>query len=273
MRNFNIYLESGEKINLTEHDLSNSGGEGEIFIKDDFAYKIFFDQSKTIEPNKIKELSKLNKDNIIRPIQSIFNEKREQIGYQMKAIYPDKCYPLTRFFTTDFRQQQGITNEQVSHIVREIYSTFEFIHNKNFLIVDGNEMNFLISDDFKTIYFIDVDSYKTPSFNPTAYNPNTLDPYIKDQKFNEGTDWYIFGILFCQILLGIHPFKGKYTGTSLSFGKRDITKRMKEGVSILHPKVKLNKAVRNISLIPEKMKEWLNIIFTSDTRIKTTITF
>jgi len=268
MRNFNIFLESGEKINLTEHDLSNSGGEGEIFIKGDYAYKIFFDQSKTIEKNKINELSKLDRDNIIRPIQSIVNEKNEQIGYQMKAIFPDKCFALTRFFTTDFRQQQGVTNEQVSHVIKEIYSTFEFIHNKGFLIVDGNEMNFLLSDDFKNVYFIDVDSYKTPSFNPTAYNPNTLDPKIKNQDFNEGSDWYIFGILFCQILLGIHPFKGKYTGTSMSFGKRDIAKRMKEGVSILHPKVKLNKAVRHLSLIPSRMKEWLNITFTSDTRVK-----
>lgn len=268
MRNFNIYLESGQKINLTEHDLSNSGGEGEIFLKDKYAYKIFFDKNKSIETDKIKELSELDRDNIIRPIQPIYNENSEQIGYQMSALKPEKCYPLTRFFTSDFRQQHNITNEQVTHIIREIYSTFEFIHKKGFLIVDGNEMNFLISDDFKNIYFIDVDSYKTPSFNPTAYNPNTLDPYIENQKFNEGSDWYIFGILFCQIVLGIHPFKGKYTGTSLSFGKRDIEKRMRLGVSVLHPKVKLNKAVRSLSLIPQRMKEWLEILFTSEKRVK-----
>ena len=268
MRRFNVTLENKETLELSEHDLSNSGGEGEIFIKNGYAYKIFFDQNKSIELEKIKELSKLDRDNIIRPIQAIYNDRREQIGYQMKAIEPSKCFPLTRFFTTDFRKQHNITNDDVSHIIKEMYKTFEFIHKKGFLIVDGNEMNFLISDDFKTLYFIDVDSYKTPSFNPTAFNPNTLDPKSNGKTFSEDSDWFIFGILFCQVVVGIHPFKGKYTGTSISFNKRDIVKRIEKGVSIFNPKVKLNKAVRSLSLIPEDMKNWLKNIFTSDFRSK-----
>lgn len=268
MRKFYVYLENNEKVYLTEHDLSNSGGEGEIFIKDNFAYKIYFDPKKVISLDKIKELSLLDRDNIVRPIQPIRNEKGQYIGYQMNAIFPDKCYPLTRFFTTDFRNQHNISNDDVINIIRELYFTFDFIHQKDFLIVDGNEMNFLVSDDFKTIYFIDVDSYKTPSFKPTAFNPNTLDPLIKNNEFTKESDWYIFAILFCQIVLGIHPFKGKYTGTSLSFGKRDLTKRMKLGVSILNPKVKLNKAVRSLSLIPNEMRKWLDAIFKNEHRVK-----
>lgn len=268
MRKFTIELEDKSKVLLTEHDLVNSGGEGEIFIKDNFAYKIYFDPSKMISLDKIKELSLLDRPNIVRPIQAIKNESGDYVGYQMNAIFPDQCFPLTRFFTTDFREKHGVTSDHITHIVKEMYETFDFIHDKDFLIVDGNEMNFLISDDFKNIYFIDVDSYKTPSFNPTAFNPNTLDPLADKTKFTKETDWYIFAILFTQIVLGIHPFKGKYTGTSLSFGKRDLTKRMKEGVSVLHPKVKLNKAVRSVSLIPSAMKEWLNDVFTNKTRLK-----
>lgn len=268
MNKFNIYLENGKKITLSENDLSNSGGEGKIFIKDNFAYKIFHDKNKSIEKEKVKELSILSRDNIIRPLQTILNENNEIIGYQMNAVYPNECFPLTRFFTNDFRQQHNIDDDIVSNIIKEMYQTFEFVHEKGFLIVDGNEMNFLISNDFKKIYFIDVDSYKTPSFNPTAYNPNTLDPILKNNNFNKGSDWYIFGILFCQILLGIHPFKGKYVGTSKTFGKNDIAKRMLDGVSIFNKNVKLNKAVRDISIIPSKMRIWLEDIFTSDVRNK-----
>ncbi len=266
MRNFNVTLENGNTVILTEHDLSNSGGEGEIFIKDGFAYKIFFDKSKAMKKDKIKELSILERKNIIRPIQCIYNDAKEVIGYQMNAVYPNKCFPLTRFITNDFREKNNISDKMVTELIKEVYETFSFIHEKGFLIVDGNEMNFLISDDFKEIFFIDVDSYKTPSFSPTAYNPTTLDPYSNKKDFNTGTDWYIFGILFCQIVLGIHPFKGKYTGVSKTFNKKDISKRMKLGVSVFNKKVKLNKAVRSLSLIPKEMKEWLESIFTTDRR-------
>lgn len=268
MNNFEIILDSGGQLILSENNLVNSGGEGKIYVKDNFAYKIYLDKNKVMPKGKINELNTLERDNIIKPIQVVYNINKEIIGYQMIALDPNKCYALTRFFTNDFRNQHNITNNQIINIIKEIYYTFEEIHNKNCLIVDGNEMNFLISEDFSKIYFIDVDSYATKSYPATAFNPVTLDPLTKKQKFNTDSDWYIFGVLFCQIVLGIHPFKGKYIGKSIQVNNRDIESRMLNGISIFRKNIKLNKAVRDFSLIPPNMFSWLENLFNNTLREK-----
>jgi hypothetical protein len=268
MNNFDIILDNGDRIKLSENDLANSGGEGKIYVKNNFAYKIYFEQHKAMPKGKIAELNKLTRDNIIKPLQVIYNTNQEIIGYQMIALNQNKCFPLTRFFTNDFRQKHNIDNNMVVNIIKELYYTFENIHENGCLIVDGNEMNFLVSEDFTTIYFIDVDSYGTENYKATAYNPNTLDPLTKQKNFNEESDWYIFGILFCQIVLGIHPFKGKYTGTSLNINNRNIEDRMVKGVSIFRNNIKLNKAVRELSLIPQNMLSWLESLFNNSLREK-----
>jgi hypothetical protein len=268
MNNFKIKLEDGKKLTLSENDLVNSGGEGKIYVQGDFAYKIYFDLKKVMPHGKIKELNILESSNIIKPIQVIYNENNEIIGYQMIALDQNKCFALTRFFTNDFRNQYGIDNDQVINIIKVLYATFEEIHNKGCLVVDGNEMNFLVSEDFSTIYFIDVDSYSTKNYPASAFNPTTLDPLTNKKNFNQDSDWYIFGILFCQIVLGIHPFKGKYVGKSIQINNRDIENRMEKGVSIFRKNIKLNKAVRDFSLIPSNMLNWLDDLFNNKVRSK-----
>lgn len=268
MNNFKITLEDGKKLTLSENDLVNSGGEGKIYVQGDFAYKIYFDRNKVMPHEKIKELNILESSNIIKPIQVIYNENNEVIGYQMIALDQNKCFALTRFFTNDFRNQHGIDNDQVINLIKVLYTTFEEIHSKGCLIVDGNEMNFLVSADFSTIYFIDVDSYATKNYPASAFNPTTLDPLTNKKNFNQDSDWYIFGILFCQIVLGIHPFKGKYVGKSIQIKNRDIEDRMEKGVSIFRKNIKLNKAVRDFSLIPSNMLNWLDDLFNNKLRSK-----
>lgn len=268
MNKFNIKLDDGNKLTLSEHDLVNSGGEGKIYVRDEFAYKIYIDQNKAMPKGKINELNILDSDNIIKPIQVVYNDSGEVVGYQMKALEQNKCFALTRFFTNDFRTQHNVDNDTVINLIKSLYHTFEEIHKKGCLIVDGNEMNFLVSEDFSTIYFIDVDSYATKNYPATAFNPTTLDPLTNKKNFDENSDWYIFGILFCQIVLGIHPFKGKYTGKSIQINNRDIEDRMTKGVSIFRKNIKLNKAVRDFSLIPINMLNWLENLFTNNTRIK-----
>lgn len=268
MNNFKVFLEDGNGIILSENNLVNSGGEGKIYIKDSFAYKIYNDINKSISKEKLEELKIFDKSNIIRPLQILKDKSHNVIGYQMKALDRNKCYPLTRFFTEDFRRQHNINNDDVVNIIKKIYETFEFIHEKNGLIVDGNEMNYLISSDFKDIYFIDVDSYKTKNFLASAYNPLTLDPLVKNNQFTKNSDWYIFGVLFCQIVLGIHPFKGKYVGNSININNRDIEAKMINGISIFRKNIRLNSAVRDFSLIPKNMLTWLENIFSNKIREK-----
>lgn len=247
-----------KEVELPENCIS--GGEGDVYIKDNYAYKIYHDQNKTITEKKFQELNKLSKDNIIKPESLLLNNRGKIIGYMMKAI--PKCVSLSRLVTNDFRSQYNITNDQILNIIQQLRDTFDFIHKNNCLVVDGNEMNYLVSEDFSTVYFIDVDSYQTETSPANAYSISTLDPIInKSRKFTTSSDWFIFSIIACTLLVGIHPFKGSYKGLSLNIKKGDVTSRMENKKSIFNKSVSVNSAVRDFSIIPKHYKEWFINLF------------
>ncbi len=257
--------DTGSEVELPNNCVS--GGEGDVYIKGNFAYKIYHDINKALNEEKFSELKVLDKENIIKPEHLIYNNKDQIIGYVMKAI--PKCYPLSRLITNDFRNQHQITNEQILKLIQKMKETFEFIHQKNCLVIDGNEMNYLVDEKFENIYFIDVDSYQTQKYNANAYSPSTLDPIAeKNRKFSIFSDWFIFGIVSCSLLVGIHPFKGSYKGLSKNFKKGDLKSRMESSISIFNKNVSVNSAVRSFSIIPEHYKKWFIDIFESKKRIE-----
>lgn len=242
-----------------------SGGEGDVYIKDGYAFKVYHEQKKALNESKFNELKVLDKENIIKPESLLLDNQGNIIGYMMKAV--PKSYSLSRLVTNDFRSQHNIKNDTILKLIQKIRETFEFIHSKGCLIVDGNEMNYLVSEDFEEVYFIDVDSYQTPSAKANAYSTSTIDPIVeKTNKFTRESDWFIFGIISCTLLVGIHPFKGTYKGLSLNIKKGDVKSRMKEKRSVFNKNVSVNSAVRDFSLIPEHYKKWYINLFESESR-------
>lgn len=244
-----------------------SGGEGDVYIKDGWAYKIYHDIKKSLNEEKFNELKQLDKDNIIKPESLLYNNKNIIIGYVMKAV--PKCFPLSRLITNDFRKQYNINNDQILKIIQNMKETFEYIHSKGCLVIDGNEMNYLIDENFEHVYFIDVDSYQTQKHNGNAYSPSTLDPIAeKNRKFSVFSDWFIFAVVSCTLLVGIHPFKGSYKGLSRSFKKGDLKSRMQSNLSIFNNKVSVNSAVRDFSIVPSHYKDWFLGLFENGFRIE-----
>jgi serine/threonine protein kinase len=271
-KTMNIFEEATNKtINLTDKDFLSSGGEGDIYIKDNKAFKIYHEKSKVIPLKKIEELRALEHPNIIKPESPLFDKHKNLIGYSMKYI--KDSFSLSRLITNDFRNQHHIENEDILNIAKQIIDITKYIHQKKCFIVDGNEMNYIVSKDFKHVYFIDVDSYQTPSFKPTAYSPSTLDPNSDKKHFNEFTDWFSIGIVLCNLLIGIHPFKGKYKGTEYNFGKNDFQERMKHKISVFNEHVKVNSAVRDFSIIPINLQSWFYRLFEKGERLSPPETF
>jgi len=253
-----IVQSQNKEVNLPTHYIS--GGEGDVYLKDGYAYKIYHDTKKALSEKKFNELKKLDRTNIIKPESLLLDKSGIIIGYMMKAA--PKGFSLSRLITNDFRNQHNINNDMILNLIQKIRDTFEFIHSKGCLVVDGNEMNYLVSENFEDVYFIDVDSYQTPSFVANAYSPSTIDPLInKTAKFSTNSDWFIFAIISCNLLLGIHPFKGAYKGFSLDIKKGDIKKRMEFNRSIFNKNVSVNSAVRDFSIIPAHYREWFLTLF------------
>jgi len=192
---------NGKTISLTNKNFLAQGGDGAVYAKGKTAYKIYTDKSKMISADKIKELSSLTKANIIKPENAIFAGKGgKAIGYTMR--YVPKNVPLCRIFTKTFKDKNNITPEMSLDLILNMQETISHIHSKKILVVDLNEMNFLSCKKFKEIYFIDVDSYQTPSHPATALMESVRDRHMKPGIFTQDTDWFAFAVVSFQVFIG-----------------------------------------------------------------------
>ena len=147
---------SGNKITLTQKDYVTQGGEGKIFQKGDIAYKIYEDLKKMIPTGKVEELGRLDNPNIVKPEDLIYSPKKEILGFTMRWLGDDN-FAMCKMFTNTFRDSHNITNDHVIELVENIKNTIIApIHEQKCLMVDGNELNYLVRPDFVTPLFIDV---------------------------------------------------------------------------------------------------------------------
>ena len=256
------YIVNGKKVSISQKDYVTQGGEGKIFQKGRIAYKIYEDLDKMIPIGKIQELSELNIPNIVSPLDVIYTPKKEIVGFTMNWLGDDN-YALCKMFTNTFRDANGITNDHVVELVENIKRIIITpIHENKCLMVDGNEFNYLVKPDFVTPLFIDVNSYQTRSFPPTAIMPSIRD-WQNPNEFTEVSDWFSFAIVSFQLFIGIHPFKGKAKG----YKKNDFESRVKDNVSVFNSAVKLPPPARDFDLIPSAYKDWYYRLFEKGERI------
>jgi hypothetical protein len=250
---------NGKVITLTDKDFKCKGGEANLYIKNGIAYKVCHDISKMIPEAKVKELQALDSNLIVKPIDYIFDDNN-LIGFTMQAL-DNTCVPLVKLFTNGFRDANAITNDHVIALVENIKNETHEIHGKNILIVDGNELNYMIDNDWVTPYFIDINSWQTPNFPATAIMPSVRDWATKG--FTQLTDWFSFAVISFQLFIGIHPFRGKVDG----YKKKELDRRVRENISILNPKVLVPDQARDFALIPSAYMDWYVKMFEKGERI------
>lgn len=260
MASLTVNVQGKGTVKLSDRDFVSSGGEGKIYRKGSTVYKIYLDATKMIPTAKIGELAVLARSNIVRPKEVLQNTKGMPVGFTMDWV-PNNV-ALCRLFTNDFRNKNGIAPENTVKLVDRLQEGIVYIHDQKCLIVDGNEMNYLVDDiTFETPYFIDVDSYQTPHFQATALMPSIKDWHTKG--FTTLSDWFAFGVVACQLFVGIHPYKGKHP----SFVKKDMEDRMRKNISIFNSDVTLPPAARDFSNIPSKLQDWFIRLFEKGERI------
>jgi hypothetical protein len=254
------YYVGGKKVVLGKNDFIGKGGEGEVFVQGGKVYKIYHDPKKVLPSAKFSELQMLVSPNIIRPQEEVYAKNNQVAGYTMDHVRDS--VPLVRLFSNGFRRQNQITPEMTVTLVESIQSVIQFIHNQDILVVDGNEMNYLVSEkDLTTPYFIDVDSYQTPNFPAPVIMESIRD--WQSKAFSKVTDWFSFGIIACQLFLGIHPFKGRHP----QFPKRDLKARMLGNTSIFNADTKIPATTRDFSCVPTEYMEWFVALFEEGKRI------
>jgi serine/threonine protein kinase len=246
-------------VDLEKNDFVTEGGEGKIYSKNGLIYKIYEDPNNMIPDGKINELKVLDRDNIIIPLDVVFY-KKSIVGFTMKEVKDTS--PLCQFFTTPFRNRNGITPKHTTDLVENIQKGIEFIHSKDCLIVDVNELNFLVDNKSKVDpWFIDTNSYKTPSFPATAIMDSIRD--WRSQDFSQLTDWFSFSILCFQLFVGLHPYRGSHP----DYGRDSLAIRMRDGISVFNKKVSVPNATRDFSCIPSEYMRWFESLYIDNKRI------
>lgn len=251
----------GKKLVLKDSDYVTSGGEGKIYQQGSLVFKIYSDPKKMIPEAKIKEFRALDLPNIVKPLDIIYNSTgKKLLGFSMIWLGDDNIH-LPKLFTNTFRDINSITNDTTLELVQNIKQVTQYVHDHSCIIVDGNEFNYMVAKDFVTPFFIDVNSWQTPSFPPTAIMPSVRDWKTKD--FSTLTDWFSFAIITFQLFVGIHPFKGKHK----DYKKNDFKSRIENCVSVLNPKVKMPPTARDFSLIPGAYMDWYFKLFEKGERL------
>src|SRR5215467_8117210 len=258
------FVRSKGEIRLGQTEFKAQGGEGSVYVKGSNAYKIYSDPSRCITQAKIDELSALVQPNIIRPLELIIDGRNRPVGYSMRSA--GKTYSLCQLFPKAFRQRNNVTPELMLRLVRQLQTGVSHIHSRGILIVDLNEMNFLVTTDFRELFFIDVDSYQTPSFPATVLMESVRDRHAR--TFTTGSDWFSFAVVSFQMFVGIHPFKGTYAALQqLSDKEQKLDARMQANISVLHQGVTVPGSTLPFTVIPPAYLDWYRAVFEEGKRM------
>jgi hypothetical protein len=252
------FVQGKGELRLGRSDFKAQGGEGAVYVKGSMAYKIYANPTRAISLAKIDELSVLDQPNIIRPLDLILDGKNTPVGYSMRSV--EKAHALCQLFPKAFRQRNNLTPELMLRLVRRLQAGVSHVHDKGILIVDLNELNFLVSADFSEVFFVDVDSYQTPSFPATVLMESVRDRHT--MTFNQGSDWFSFAVVSFQMFTGIHPFKGTYAPLQhLPDKAKKLDARMLANISVLHPNVSVPSSCLPFSVIPQVYLDWYRAVF------------
>lgn len=246
-------------IDLQQQHLVGAGGEGVVYAIGGVAYKVYNDPRRMIPLGKIAELAAISNSHIIKPEKVLVDPKGSPLGYTMGFVKGGQ--PLVRLFTRAYREREGLQPDDMIRLMRTMQTEIADVHGAGVLVVDCNEMNWLVSSDHQEVYGIDADSYQTRSFPATAIMPSVKDWSVQNNDFTTLSDWFSFAILAFQMLVGIHPFKGTYPGC------KGFEDRQKARISVLHNGVGVPKGIYPFSVIPPVYLAWFEALFEQGKRL------
>lgn len=242
-------------VTLNQSHFKAMGGQASVYIKDGQAYKIYTDPKDTIPEAKFTELSVIQDPYVIKPKHMLLDERNNPIGYVMDTV-PDSA-SLCQLFTKSFRTRNKIDNQMIINLISNSQRNINNIHSAGCLIVDLNENNELVSNDFIHSYWLDVDSYQTRSYRATVLNPSVRDYSVSSTNFSVDSDWFSWAVLAFQLFIGIHPYKGTYSKLDNIDKDAKLEQRMRQNISAFRKEVGLPGCCYTFDVIPQHYKDWL----------------
>lgn len=273
-----LQVEGVGKVRLhPQNDYVGQGGQAIIYkVSPTLVAKLYYDEAATAASNeplltpaamqqgnmvgKLKALMRLKDDRIIRPQGLVTDLKGQLLGYIMALV---KGVTLPETFANGFWRDNGWTGQEAVALGESLRELLHYAHSQGALVVDGNPANYLAVHQPQGWQprALDVDAWQIDTWPATAYHDLTRDPTA--QGFTALTDWFGWGTVVCQLLLGVHPYGGRLAG----FKPHDIVGRMRAGKSIFAAGVALGSGVRDTALVPPALMHWLRDTFEGGARM------
>ena len=228
---------NGQPLSIRDDNLLGSGGEGSIYSMSelpDLVAKVYHSPSRAIgakltlmvdNPPTMPERD--GHVSIAWPLDTLHStlpaSANNTSGFLMNKIVSMKevsqCYnPAARK-----RNLPHFTYRHLCAIAINIATAVDAVHDRNYVIGDINESNFMINDS-GLVTLIDTDSFQVidlsdgtiyrspvgkPEYTPPDLQGHSFDAVDRDQYH----DRFGLGVIIFQLLMeGRHPFAGRFTG-------------------------------------------------------------
>lgn len=254
------------KVTITDKEYLAAGGEAEIYTKNGMVYKLYHEpDQKMLPPQKMQELSLITDPQVVLPQDVIYDAKTgKPVGYTTRFV--DNVDPILKLFNRAYKNTNNIGPQAIAELVKKLQQTLSNIHSAKCLVVDFNELNILINlGTIITPWFIDTDSYATPSFKATAIMDSVRDRKAttydsKGQMHYNPTilsDWFSWAVISFWVYTNIHP----YRGTHPNYKPKDKHKQMDDNISVFHKDVRVPPTVEDFNVIPKRHLDWFKLVF------------
>ncbi len=259
-----VELEGRGPLTLRPSDYKATGGEGSVYQVAGTSIKIYTDPHKMQRDGmveKVKLLKPLGNSFIMAPQGVVKDTQGRAIGLYMPFAEGE---PMPRVFTNAFRTRENFGDQHAVQLSARMHDTFKFAHSHKAIMVDPNEMNWIVdltAKDGPEPRAIDVDSWAIGRFGASVVMPSIRDVHSK--AFTELTDWFSWGVVTFQIFTGIHPYRGMLNG----YKPVEMVRRMQDNASVFRKGVGLNLAVRDFNKIPGPLLGWYKATFEKGERV------
>lgn len=269
--NQKVRIANGTLVTLTDKNYKAAGGEAAIYVHGNTVFKLYHEpKKKKLSPQKMIELKVIKDSHVVVPQELLFDATSgDPIGYT--TTFVSDAHPLLKFFTLTFKTENNISPDMISELVKNMQQTVSEVHAASCLVVDLNELNVLVKiNPSLEPWFIDTDSYATPSYKAVAIMDSVRDRRVSSYDHKHElhyapdmlSDWFSWGILAFWLYTNIHPYRGKHP----KYKPKDRTAQMDDGISVFHRDVRVPPMVNDFNAIPKRHLDWFKAVFLRNER-------
>lgn len=249
-----VRVDGGPIVRLGPRAFVAAGGEGRVYARRGTAYKIYDDPARALHPHKLAELARIADARVLAPTALLLREPDgARVGYTMP--FCRNAWVLAQLVPGAFWARHGLNAPAAIAIAQRLGDLLGVVHAAGCCIADLSATNVLIEPGSRQPVLIDTDSWQTPSHPATAVTPEIRDPLQPAGRFTEESDWFSLAVLAFELLVGIHPFKGRHPRI------RGLEARLRAGISVLDPEVSHPAACRPLTDIPPAWRAWFHEVF------------